>query len=152
PGTGDRLFKLLPGKIRPRNAGDKIGKAAEVIGLPTPDAIYKRLISHWPSTASIVLGATVTETEGDPALHTISDFTQRMMYSDLVGYLPDDILVKVDRASMAVSLESREPLLAHRLIEFAWRLPLRPKLRRASGKGLLRLGLSRCVHERALEA
>lgn len=148
PETWDRAFNVVPRRIRLRNAGDKISKAAEVLGMPDSDAVYHRLISHWPEAASAVIGgaaATMPLLKSGPRFN---DFAERMMYADLVTYLPDDILVKVDRASMAVSLESREPLLDHRLIEFAWRLPLRMKLRNGKGKWLLRQVLSRYVPDR----
>jgi asparagine synthase (glutamine-hydrolysing) len=106
-----------------------------------------RLVSHWKRPADVVLGASepptlVTDAADRPAL---AGFTERMMYLDSVTYLPDDILTKVDRASMAVGLEVRVPLLDHRVYEFAWSMPLHQKLRAGRGKWALREVLYRYV-------
>ena len=108
-------------------------------------AYYQRLISHWDDPCAIVLGA--REPTGHSAAPTpiLADLREEMMYHDTVGYLPDDILTKVDRASMAVSLEARVPLLDHRVVEFAWSLPITLKIRDGQGKWLLRRVLDRYV-------
>lgn len=133
--------------------GDKLHKLAEVLDVTSPEAMYLRLVSHWKRPESLVVGGTEPPTTVTDAMQwaRLSDFTQRMMYLDLMTYLPDDILVKVDRASMGVSLEGRVPLLDHRLVEFAWRVPLSMKIRDGQGKWLLRQVLYRYVPKKLIE-
>jgi len=124
---------------------DKLLRAADVLSAENPEAMYLRLISHWDETAKIVPGASEPPTIHTSSAHwpATSSLTNRMMFLDTVGYLPDDILVKVDRASMGVSLEARAPLLDHRVVEFAWRLPLAMKIRDGESKWILRRVLDR---------
>ena len=135
------------------NPGDKAQKVAAILGVPDPEAMYHGLVSHWERPETVVIGA-----QEPPTVLTdrnrwaaLEDFTERMMYLDLVTYLPDDILVKVDRASMAVSLEARVPLLDHRLVEFVWRLPLSLKIRGDESKWLLRQVLYKYVPRELIE-
>ena len=109
------------------------------------DAIYLSLLSHWQPPSAIVPGAVEPPTPLTSAAAALQmgTFTERMMLLDSVSYLPDDILVKVDRAAMAVSLETRVPLLDARVIACAWQVPLALKLRDGSGKWLLRRVLER---------
>jgi asparagine synthase (glutamine-hydrolysing) len=139
PGMWDLLSIMLPRKMRPRLVGDKVHKLAGVL---PEDSIgfYRHLITQWPEASSLVKGAAAP----DESLHSNAvrkQFTNEvswMQYVDTLTYLPDDILAKVDRASMAVALEVRVPLLDHRVVEFSWRLPQHLKLRRGKGKWLLR--------------
>ncbi|MBK1644911.1 asparagine synthase (glutamine-hydrolyzing) [Thiocapsa imhoffii] len=142
--TWDRLLRplgrFLPGPLAINNPGDRLHKAVDVLTGESPEALYLRMLSHWKDPAAIVIGAREPVTVlTDPALraHTGS-ITESMMFMDSLLYLPDDILVKVDRASMAVSLEARVPLLDHRVFEFAWSLPLHWKVRGRVGKLPLR--------------
>ena len=122
-------------------------KLADVLTEEDEGGFYRRLISHWTEPESLVPGA--VEPKGlvwqDSIRDRIPDFVERMCYLDTLTYLPDDILTKVDRASMAVSLEARVPLLDHRVVAFAWRLPMRLKLRRGKTKWALRQVLYRHV-------
>jgi asparagine synthase (glutamine-hydrolysing) len=136
---------MLPGAVGGLLSGDKIHKAAGVVGLGTPDDIYASLISLWQRPEAIVIGAAEPASLGDTPGLPQSDPVRRMMFLDLVTYLPDDILVKVDRASMAVGLEGRVPLLDHRLVEFSWRLPLSILRRDGVSKWPLRRVLERYV-------
>ena len=157
PRAWDRVFAalgpVLPRALRPRNPGDKLQKLAEILPATSPAAIYHGLVSLWKDPRSVVQGAVEL-----PELYTIqeagstmADLMQKMMLLDTVTYLPDDILVKLDRASMGVSLEARVPLLDHRLVEFAWRLPASMKFRDGKSKWLLRQVLYKHVPRKLLE-
>lgn len=152
-GIWNAVGKAIPPRHRPPQFGDKIHKAARAITLDSPEEIYRRLISHWHEPNDLVVDG--VEPKGllwDTSLkHQIPDFFSRMQYIDTLTYLPDDILTKVDRASMAVSLESRVPLLDHRVVEFARRLPHRFKERDGRNKWLLRKMLGRYVPHRLMD-
>ena len=147
PAAWDRIGKLLPQGLRQPALGDRIHKLASVIDVDGPDELYRRLVSQHRDPGALVVGVEEAPIWADveAAAFGRSDFTERMMFHDLVGYLADDILTKVDRASMAVSLETRVPLLDHHLVEFAWRLPVAMKIRNGQGKWLLRQVLDRYV-------
>lgn len=151
PAVWDKIFAglgpVLPKEFRQRLPGDKVHKLAEVLAVGSPEAMYRNLVSTWKNPQELVIGATepLTVLTEPQQWAEISDFTLRMMYLDTLSYLPDDILVKVDRACMGVSLESRVPFLDHRVVEFAWRLPLEMKIRNGEGKWILRQVLYRYV-------
>ena len=144
---------LLPNSLRKANLGDKLHKAAGVLASGSFDALYLGLVSHWDDPTSIVIGGTEPSTlltGNAPALDGLDDI-QRMMALDTLTYLPDDILAKVDRAGMGVSLEGRVPFLDHRVVEFAWTLPQSLKLRDGVGKWVLRQVLYRHVSKELIE-
>lgn len=145
PDRWDALWATLqPALPRLRLPGLKAHKLASIMRLSSPDAIYETLSAHWQPGEGALVGnpeAAVAGVEATPP----TDVSGQMMFRDLVLYLPDDILTKVDRASMAVSLEARVPLLDHRVVEFAWTLPMRLKVRGNSGKWILRKVLERYV-------
>ncbi len=147
PATIDRVADFVAGRWRPPQAADKSRKLAGVLRLDSVDAIYRRLLTHWDQPDRVVLGA--TEPKGilwdESLVDDLPQFIPRAQFLDLVTYLPDDILTKVDRASMAVGLEARVPLLDHRVVELAWRLPFSFKVQRGQRKWLLRRVLSRYV-------
>ena len=110
-------------------------------------------MSYWLAPMKLVVDGREPGTvlADAPAKNDLDQFTAQMMLLDTLTYLPDDVLVKVDRASMAVALEVRAPLLDHRVLEFAWRLPLAMKLHDGRGKIVLREVLSRYVPEKLFE-
>ena len=148
PPAWDRAAKVLPSRLRPALLGDKLHKLAGAV-TEDGDGFYHRLVSQWDDVASVMPGSSEPMTAArDPSLvGAVPDFVARMQYRDTLTYLPDDILTKVDRASMAVSLEARAPLLDHRVVAFAWSLPMHMKLRGGEKKWLLRQLLYRHVPE-----
>lgn len=145
--------RLTGGSPRYANFGDKVHKGAAVLASKSLDSLYLNLVSHWRDPAAVVIGAQVPPTLLDgnaPSLNGLSG-VQRMMAMDTLTYLPDDILCKVDRAAMGVSLETRVPFLDHRVVEFAWRLPQSLKLRDGKTKWALREVLYRHVPKALIE-
>jgi asparagine synthase (glutamine-hydrolysing) len=146
PDSWQALLSPIPSRLRPRAIGEKLHKLAPLLELDELQQ-YRRVVSHWNDPGSVVLGG--EERPGpadDAALRAhFPDTVSWMRYLDMVTYLPGDILTKVDRASMAVSLEARAPLLDHRLVEFSFRIPSSVHLRNGQSKWLLRQVLERHV-------
>jgi asparagine synthase (glutamine-hydrolysing) len=157
PATWDKVFSILrpltPASLRHHNPGDKIHKLAHIVAASDPEEVYRGLVSMWTNTEQLVLDShepvtVFTDTTRQPNL---AEIEHHMMLMDTLTYLPDDILVKVDRAAMGVSLETRLPLLDHKLVEFAWSLPLDMKIRGKEQKYLLRKLLYRHVPAHLIE-
>ena len=141
------LAKLpLPAGLRPLLRSESLQKIARVLDVSDERELYERLISATgePSTST---GAS----DGTQDVPSLPDAVGRLIYRDMVGYLPGDILVKLDRATMAASFEGRCPFLDHRVVEFAWRLPTAVKVRDGQGKWLLRQVLRRYLPEALFE-
>jgi asparagine synthase (glutamine-hydrolysing) len=147
PGGWEALARLVPASRRPPEVADKIRKALGCLDAGGPDEIYRRLVSQWSDPLALI----AADAEAPSPVFTArgealpDDPVARMQYLDAATYLPDDILTKVDRASMAHSLETRVPLLDHRVVEFAWRLPRRMLIDEGGGKAVLRWVLHRHV-------
>jgi asparagine synthase (glutamine-hydrolysing) len=146
------LQPFAPRSLRQANVGDKLHKTAGVLGAATLEELYLGLVTHWEPEELVIGGnEPVTCLRGNrPQLDGLDD-VQCMMALDAMTYLPDDILCKVDRAAMAVSLESRVPFLDHRVVEFAWGIPQSMKIRDGVGKWILRQVLYRYVPKEMIE-
>ena len=144
---------ILPASLRLSLPGEKVHKAARGLASGSPDELYRELVSSWRDPGEIVIGGAEPATLAPETLARLEGLSvcERMMALDLLTYLPDDILAKVDRAAMSVSLETRVPLLDHRVVEFAWRLPLDLKLRGGETKWVLRQMLYRHVPKALIE-
>ncbi len=151
---GRTLRSGLPASLHLSTLGEKVHKLAAVLDSESQAELYRRLRSVQRETVSLVIGAQDKPIWADVQGRLMGDrdFSEAMMLHDLVGYLTDDILAKVDRAAMAISLETRMPLLDHRVVEFSWSLPLSMKIRAESqGKWLLRQVLYRYVPKHLVE-
>jgi asparagine synthase (glutamine-hydrolysing) len=153
PAVWNRLFTAVPKRWRPLQAGHRAHKLANIFDNAGEDAIYRRLVSQWDNPEEIAangheLGGPLWDST---LVHDFPDFTDRMQFVDMVTYLPDDILAKVDRATMAVGLEGRVPLLDHRVVALAWSLPQRLKVRDGKGKWILRQLLQKYVPANLVE-
>ena len=157
PGAWNRFAgavePVLPSALRVRLPGDKIHKGAGVLKSSSVAELYHGLVSSWRDPEALVVGGREPATPltgAAPELSGLSE-VERMMALDMITYLPDDILAKVDRAAMSVSLETRVPLLDHRVVEYAWRLPEAYKIRGGQTKWALRQVLYRHVPKSLIE-
>jgi asparagine synthase (glutamine-hydrolysing) len=154
PSAWSGLGAVIPESMRPAHFGAKMRKLAGVLASePEAGLLYRQLVSQWADPEIIVIGGIEPEGPLDDrhVREMVPDFIEQMQYLDTVMYLPDDILTKVDRASMAVSLEARVPLLDHRVVAFSWMLPSAMKGADGVGKRVLRRVLNRYVPRELIE-
>ncbi len=152
PQSWERVLKVIPESKKPSHVGDKMYKLAKVLSGDMDD-YYRSLVTHWPEPEQIIAGS--SEPKGiiwdKKVNYLLANAVERMQYLDILTYMNDDILTKVDRASMAVSLEARVPLIDHRVVEFSWALPPEMKIRNGQGKWALRQLLYRHVPQELIE-
>ncbi len=143
----EAVARALPARLSQHRVARRLGKLADLLRRDGKERLYRGLLTLWDDPAALARSGSEAHCDiwhGSLA-DKIPDFGERMTFIDMVTYLPGDILTKVDRASMALGLEARGPLLDHRVVEFCWRLPKRFKLRGSERKWLLRRVLYRHV-------
>ena len=157
PSFYDRWFSsLLPIMNqygRPESVGTQLYKLSELLCASHPELVYHYIHSHWKTPSQVVIDGYEPSTIATEPQNWVqaSDFRETMLYMDMINYLPNDILTKLDRATMAVSLEARVPLLDHRVVEFAWRVPVSMKFKDGIGKWLLRQVLYKYVPQNIVD-
>ena len=157
PAGWDKMFGkfefLLPNIFKQRLPGDKLHKLADILASFSNDDLYLGLVSHWRRPEDLILNSQEPKTilRDETVKKKIPNFVDRMMFFDLTTYLPDDILTKLDRASMSVSLEARVPILDHRIVEFSRRLPSSLKIGKKENRWLLRQVLYKYVPKELIE-
>jgi asparagine synthase (glutamine-hydrolysing) len=137
------IGKILPKINSWKNIGDKLQKGARVMSSKSVSELYLGMVSHWDEPENIVINGKEPQ-RTEVKISGLNDI-ETMMAEDILSYLPDDILCKVDRAAMGVSLETRVPFLDHRVIEYAWSLPYEYKLRNGHAKWVLKQVLYKYV-------
>ena len=149
----DKILKYLPIINQYNNLGDKLHKGARALDAKTIFDFYLLLCSHWHKSNEVVLNSEETSIISNKLRQQIETLNkqQQMMVFDFLTYLPGDILVKVDRASMASSIETRAPFLDHKLIEYAWKIPHRLKNKNGQGKWILKEILKQYVPKNLTE-
>jgi len=138
PETWDSIGALLPATLCPSHLGDKMHKVGDILEAPNSRFFYEQLVSQCHEPSKVLNGISEAFALPFDSANKIDNFIEQMQFIDTLTYLPDDILTKVDRASMAVSLEARVPLLDHRVVEFSWTLPMSYKIRGGTTKWILR--------------
>ena len=153
PSAFDRIARYVPYFRRVRQVGQKAHRLAHILSAASIDSVYYQVVSHHQNPGNLVKGSQEVRTAcwGQNLKVLLPDPVDRMRYLDMCTYLPDDILTKVDRASMAVALEVRAPFLDHRLVEWIWKLPSFQNARAQRPKHLLRRVLARYVPDRLVE-
>jgi len=146
-GLISHLGYAAPKTLRVGDVVDKLHKVAGILSLENREQIYDSLISIWSDEDGILVNMRKSAIQSNIKLPKIisNEFPHMMMYLDTIGYLPNDILTKVDRASMAAGLEVRSPYLDHRVVEYVWKLPLHMKIHRTTGKVILRKMLEKFI-------
>ncbi len=148
PTQWSQIARCFPVRVRPTNVSEKVDKFVTMLR-SNRDSYYQSIMSVWPNPDELVCGGQEVNQWNELSLH--HGLIERMQYTDINTYLPDDILTKVDRASMSVGLEARVPLLDHRVVEFAWRLPMSMKVRGNVGKWILKRVLDRYVPKNLID-
>ncbi|HKG95751.1 MAG TPA: asparagine synthase (glutamine-hydrolyzing) [Gemmatimonadaceae bacterium] len=157
PAGWDRAHRfvrpMLPSSLKQRLPGDKVHKIGRIMGADSLPGMYRSLVSVWQDAEGLVVNGRRHRDRMEEVLSAREprQLLDRMMLADQLTYLTEDQLAKVDRVSMANSLEVRVPLLDHRLVEFSWRAPSRFKIRDGKGKWLLRQVLYRRVPRELIE-
>ena len=149
----DRIARYVPYFRRVPQVGQKAHRLAQILSVSSIDSVYYQVVSPHQNPDNLVKGSQEVRTAcwGQNLKVLLPDPVDRMRYLDMCTYLPDDILTKVDRASMAVALEVRVPFLDHRLVEWIWKLPSSQNARALRPKHLLRRVLARYVPDRLVE-